>query len=448
MKGVIIFAGIGVALCIGFIIEVNVRYGAPKVPSPSYHVPYDPARTSGDVDFYTARVKRDPRSALDFVSLAGAYLERCRESGDVADAVRAESAAGNSIRIRTRRNDAAFLRLAQALMAQHRFHESLAAAEDALRVSASDPAVQRFKAEVLIETGDYTHAEAALHAISLTSESADDRLLRARFLQLNGQPDQAVSLLRAALADSENNPDLPVTHLAWIHTRLGDVLETIGRESEARNEYQESIRLFPRDYKAMFGLARLSADSGDAAGALEWAKRSAEIVPQPEVIALMADCEQLLGRSAESEKDRRLIESMAKLSRAQGVVYDRQRALYLADHRLNTEEAMALARRELKERRDVYALDTLAWTAYRMSRIPEADAAMKAALSRHTIDSRMFLHAALIARAAGRMQEADLLFHRADSIWPRSIQPAARETRDVMAHSLTQPPGQTESGKG
>ena len=45
-------------------------------------------RMNVDIDFFEWRVRNDPQSASDFSDLAGAYLQRCRESGDVADAWR------------------------------------------------------------------------------------------------------------------------------------------------------------------------------------------------------------------------------------------------------------------------------------------------------------------------------------------------------------------------
>ena len=78
------------------------RSGAATPPSPSgAHI------RDLDIEFYRARVARDPRSARDFTQLAGLYLQRARETADNGDLVRAEETARHSLALRRGRNDLA-----------------------------------------------------------------------------------------------------------------------------------------------------------------------------------------------------------------------------------------------------------------------------------------------------------------------------------------------------
>ncbi|MDQ3754163.1 MAG: hypothetical protein M3371_05460, partial [Acidobacteriota bacterium] len=91
----------------------------------------------------------------------------------------------------------------------------------------------------------------------------------------------------------------------------------------------------------------------------------------------------------------------ARLSELNGELYNRQLAMFYADHDLKLEEAYTLAKKEYDARRDIYGADALAWTALKAGKIPEAQAAIKEALRFNTQDAKLFYHAGLIARAAG-----------------------------------------------
>ena len=68
------------------------------------------------------------------------------------------------------------------------------------------------------------------------------------------------------------------------------------------------------------------------------------------------------GRTAEASKQYALVEYIGRLSALNQIVYNRELALFYADHGRRLPEALDLARRELDVRRDVYTWDVLAWT--------------------------------------------------------------------------------------
>ena len=170
---------------------------------------------------------------------------------------------------------------------------------------------------------------------------------------------------------------------------------------EAERAYKSALDLDPRHYLTLTALTRLAAGKGDWKSVLAWGQKSADIVPNPEVLALLGDAYTALGDRNSAEAKYHLIEVIGALGRAQGAIYDRQRALYLADHDRHLKEALDLALRELTARHDVYAYDTLAWCYYKNGQIKDADAAMKKATARGTQDARLFYHAGVIELAEG-----------------------------------------------
>lgn len=408
---------------------VDSRAHAEALPQ---RMPYDPGALARKIAFYETRAKADPQGAIERAMLAQFYLQRVRETGDIADALKAEQVARASLAIRTRNNLSAAYALTQSLVTQHRFSEALRLAD---RIAISDPAspqARRLCAEIRVELGDYKGAEAVLARKPILAEDGSLKALRARLLDLRGQGAQALPLLRQAQSEADRNIDLPRENVAWFHLRVGDLCASQGRVQEAEASYREALALFPNDYKAMFALARLAAGRKQWQEAVTWGSKAAEIVPAPETLALVGDAYTELGRTADAERQYRLCEAIGRLAKAEGVVYDRQRALFCADHNRHLDDAIALARREIKARRDIYAWDTLAWVCYKAflhsgkadgtGRNPrlltEAQASLQQALSLGTQDARLYFHAACIVRAAGKTADADAHLARSRAITP------------------------------
>jgi tetratricopeptide (TPR) repeat protein len=372
--------------------------------------PYDPSFTQKQVEFYAAGAKRDPKGAIIRAMLASSYLQRCRETGDIADAIRAEQTARSSLKIRRQHNDAANIILAQSLLMQHRFNEALTAASfegggnSTFNVAA--PKASYLITEIHVERGDYEKAAAELADNKAQQNSVTMEAIRARMLEMNGYPDQALDLLRSTQADADANVDMSRENVAWFHMRVGDLLAELGRTDEAECAFESALDLDPRHYLTLTALTRLSAGKSDWKSVLVWGQKAADIVPNPEVLALMGDAYTALGDNKKAEAQYHLIEVIGALGKSQGNVYDRQRALYLADHDRHLPEALNLALRELKARHDVYAYDTLAWCYYKNGRISDAAAAMVKANSRGTKDARLFYHSGMIELAQGATQQA------------------------------------------
>jgi tetratricopeptide (TPR) repeat protein len=89
-----------------------------------------------------------------------------------------------------------------------------------------------------------------------------------------------------------------------------------------------------------------------------------------------------------------------------GTIYNRQLALFYADHEIKPAEAYASAASEYAVRRDIYGADAVAWTALKAGKLVEAQAAMKEALRLGTRDAKLFYHAGMISRAAGDFASA------------------------------------------
>ena len=84
---------------------------------------------------------------------------------------------------------------------------------------------------------------------------------------------------------------------------------------------------------------------------------------------------------------------------AQPGPFHRAWSLYLLDYNLRVSEVLGKAEDELKERKDIYGYDLVAWALYKSGRNVEAQAMMKQALRLNTPDPLLLRHQAAIAKA-------------------------------------------------
>jgi len=410
--------------------------------------PYDPTLVHKSLEFSASQARRDPGNAIFLAQLAAGYLDSYRETGDSADATRAEQAARASLKARTNHNGDAMFQLSRALLTQHRFSEALKYA----RLDAGkDPVGLRQCADIEMELGDYDAAHRdiesckaiaradAIQLAALPNHVQADKpendpaflSLEARLNELHGDSAGQLRLLWQATHLADANMEMPVESIAWFHERLGRCLFMMGRLDEAHASYLVGLQAFPRDYRTLAALAHLEAARGNWPKAIEWGTRGARIVPSPETLALLGDAYAALGQQGRAASQYRLVEQIGGLARAQGVLYDRQLALFYADHGRHLSDAVAIARGELRTRHDIYAYDTLAWTLFKANRLEEAALSAKRATQFGTRDASLWFHAGEIAAARGQTAPARTYLERALSINPQfhPTQPqAAHET--------------------
>ncbi len=376
-------------------------------------IAHDPSTAGKTIAFWEARTQRDPGGFLEWRELAGAYLARQRETGDIADAVKAEAAARRSLKIFERRNANAWIRLGRSLLAQHRFPEALAAAKSAV---ALDPAANRLVADVQIELGDYDAAERALNADPARGDDLNYLAIRARLDEIQGRSDAALSRWKEARAIVAARPDMPAETAAWIHTMLGHTLIDSGHLDEGEAACREALAVLPNDYRAMTGLAEAAVWREDWNAAAQWAEKAVAACAQnPEALKLLAEAQAKLGKTKDADATiRRFDDLCGSFPR----IYDRHWILFRADQGRDLNKALKLAQADLELRKDVFAYDTLAWVYVKKGMLPEAEKAITQALALGTQSASLFHHAGTITQASGNPDRAKLFFTQARALNP------------------------------
>ena len=385
-----------------------------------------------DIEFYLARVKRDPRSARDFTQLAGLYLQRARETADNEDLVRAERSARHSLELRRGRNDAAFGVLASSLMAQHRFAEALDVGRELLALDSTSVAARGLVAETELELGRYDEAGRLFGQLATYQGDIGVAPRLARWDELHGRPEEARRLLRLARDEAGRRHAMPKEQIAWFHLRLGDLALRTGHLDEAERELDSGLRIAPDDYRLLGTLARLYAVRHDWRRAAEDGELAVARALDPATLGLLHDTYVALGDSATAEE---YYHAMALAVLRQPGPYHRAWSLCLLDHDREVPRVLAKVEEELATRRDIYGYDLLAWALHKSGRDAEARAPMQRALALGTRDAMLHYHAGMIARALGDSATARAQLEAALAInpyWHPSQPAAARAVLDSL----------------
>jgi tetratricopeptide (TPR) repeat protein len=385
-----------------------------------------------DIEFYQARVQRDPLSARDFTQLARLYLQRARETADNEDLVRAERSARHSLELRIGRNDEALGVLASSLLSQHRFDEALKVARELLARDSTSVAARGLVAETEMELGRYDEAGRLFGQLTTYQGDLGVAPRLARWEELRGHPEEARRLLRRARDEADRRHAMPKDQMAWFQLRLGDLALRMGHLDEAERELDSGLRIVPGDYRLLGTLARLHAVRHDWRRAADEGELAISRALDPATLGLLHDAYAALGDGARAEEYYR---AMALAVLRQPGPYHRAWSLFLLDHDREVPRVLAKVEQELATRRDIYGYDLLAWALHKSGRDAEARAPMQHALSLGTRDAMLHYHAGMIERALGRTASARAQLEAALAInpsWHPSEPASARAVLDSL----------------
>ncbi|MBW4539570.1 MAG: tetratricopeptide repeat protein [Myxacorys chilensis ATA2-1-KO14] len=387
------------------------------------------------ISTYEEQVRQSPDSFLLLRLLAAQYLRRFRERADVDDLLRAEQAARRSLAIQPRRNVAASMLLASALLSQHQFREALQVAIAAEQIAPNNANLVSLKASIQMELGDYNAAQQLLQTLTDESESGHSAVA-ARYLELTYSLAAARKLMDSTMQQVDAFYTNPAETCAWFHVRSGDLAFLSGDLSLAERRYREALDLFPDDIAAFTGLARLYAAQHRWQASLEAANQGIERSPLVETLGYKADAQRALGDPEGATATEALIDVVAHLSRVQGI-YDRALAVYYIEHNIHLPEALDIAQREVSVRDDIYAEDTLAWAAAANGQWQIAQQAAQQAIRYGTEDPLLQFHSGMIALHSGDLAGATQHLQQALSLNPQFHHKYATEARQVLVDLTT-----------
>jgi len=349
-------------------------------------------------------VRRHP-DQLDEHMLAVQYLQRYREAPDVGDLLRAVAAARNSLRYQPRYNVGAETSLISAFTALHKFRLAKRYADEVAVWMPWDAGAIAGSASLDMELGDYASARRLLRRPPSDQVNMAWDTTVARYAELTGDLPEARRRIERAIVEVDGRVNEPAEVRAWYHWRAGELAFMAGDLTTAQSEYECALAIFPDYWHANNGLARLFWAQRRWREALDAATNSANVYPLPETLGYKADAQRGLGDAEGAAATQDLIEAIEHLGAVQGI-NDRLIASFYSEHGIELDHAVDVARRDLRNRDDVYAEDTLAWALAMDGRWAQARSHAERAAALGTKDARLLFHVGMIALHNGDRAEA------------------------------------------
>ena len=209
-----------------------------------------------------------------------------------------------------------------------------------------------------------------------------------------------------------------------------------------------SLQEFPRYHRALAAMGQIRAAQGRLPEAISFYKDAVAIIPLPLYLAALGDVYAVSGDAADAEKQYATVEFIGRLNEINQQVYNRELAVFYADHDRKLPEALTLAKKELEVRHDVYTSDALAWVLLKNHQPVQAREEMDRALRMGTRDALMEYHAGMIYAALGDNARAAMHLERALAVNPHFhvvFAPQAAKTLSQL-RSDAQTAGPLQSG--
>jgi len=383
-------------------------------------------KTDDHISMYETLVKAQPEVLHYENLLAGAYIQKVRESMDFSYLERASQIVNSVLGEDSRNYEAARLRTEISLER----HDFRTAADYSLALtewSPMDPWNWGTLGDALTELGQYEKAaDAYQKMVSLRPDlSSYNRAAYFRFVYNDSA--NAEKIMRMAIAAGSPMAE----NTAWCQVELGKILLKTGKMKEAGQAFQTALRLFPDYHPALAGSAQVAAAQGDWRSAIASMKRAQAAAPLPDYAAALYDYYTAAGEDKEADKQKEMIFVIDQVGQATKEKANRNLAMIYADHDWKLDRALELAKAELDIRGDIYTYDALAWALYKNREFSAAAGAMKSAMQFQTPEPAFYYHAGMIAKALGNNDQARDLLKKALELNPKfdpKQAPAADQT--------------------
>ena len=371
-----------------------------------------PITTDDRIALYEGWVAGDPVNTANQTLLAGAYIQKTRETTDFSYLDRASKIID---RILAAKNDYEALRLRNLIeLNRHHFAKVIEYAGEMTRTAPSDPQTWGSLGDALMESGQYEPARAAFEKMLSIRPNLFSYNRMAYFRFINGDVEGGVAMMTDAVKAGARYPE----NKSWCLVELGNMYFKTGRWAEAERAYNEAIELFPSSHAAHAALAGVQAAQGNIPQAIASYKRAQSITPMVQYAGALHDLYTDAGKKTEARQQAEMVDLVAKLEEAAGQKANRTLALIYANQDRNPAKSLELAEADLQVRRDVFTYDAYAWALFKNKRYDEAWKASEKAMKLGTPEAMFYYHAGLIANARAEAAASKQLLEKALKLNP------------------------------
>ncbi len=359
--------------------------------------PIDLGAMINSLELRTGANKKD---CLGLTLLGQLYHQRAKADDDWSSYEQAAAVLAEALKIQPNYAGAK-LHLAEVFTAQHKFHEAKQLASEVLEQKPYFDLALAILADCQLELGNYDEARESLDRLQKQEPSPPVLARLARLHEVTGDVPTSISLLNNAIAELDSLGASP-EEVSWYQWRLGCLLFGQGKVAEAKARFDAVLKIVPDDAAALSSLAEAFAATGDYDRAIGCAKKIVDRYQAPPAMAMLGDLHACQGDGDKaSDWYKKAEQAMRAEQVTAGDAHARELALFLANNSFSSAEAVALARKDLLRRQDVFAFDTLAWCLYRDGQFAEAGENINKSIGVGIKDATIYHHASLIFAALG-----------------------------------------------
>ncbi len=359
-------------------------------------------------------IAQSPKSVALQNQLAGAYMQKVRETVDFGYLDRAERILTGVLAADDGNYEA--LRMREVIdLERHHFQAAAELAEAIIGLHPGDPWSYGVLGDASMEMGHYDRAAAAYQRMIVLRPDQSSLNRAAWYEFVIGRPNDAIAMMKQAISSGARSPE----NTAWCLVDLGNIYFKTGAMEQAEQSYAEAVRIFPGYHAAQAGLGRVRGARGSYAEAIAAYLKAQNSVPMPEYAAALEQLYMLTNQPKEARKQRELIDFVDHMARVAAEKTNRNLALIYADEGRNLDRALELVEAELKVRNDIYTHDALAWVLFQRKEYTKAEESARVALQLGTPEPSFYYHAGRIADALGKEEDARKLLSRARELNPK-----------------------------
>lgn len=388
-----------------------------------------PVATSQSLDDTVAalqdRLRRLPEDDSAWSTLALAYVEQARLTGDPSYYPKAEEAVDTSLRLEPRGNVAAHSSAAALAAARHEFDEALAEADRALAIAPRDGRALAVRVDALTELGRYAEQERAVRRADRLQPGLPVAARYSYVEELRGDLQGATEVLERSLAGAA------LVDRAFLLTQIAELDRRRGLLERAEDNLAQARRANPDYLAAAVSHARLAVAQGDLAVAERRWTGVVRRVPLPEYLLELGEVQLERGRASEAEQQFSIIRTTSRLFDASGVNTDLETAIFEADHG-SPARALRMARAEWSARQSIHVADALAWALHVNGRDAQALELARRATRLGTEEARLWMHRGLIEASLGMRDDAARHLRRGLAADPGVSPWQASQARDAL----------------
>ncbi|HEX4718599.1 MAG TPA: tetratricopeptide repeat protein [Thermoleophilaceae bacterium] len=399
---------------------------APSLAPPPAFVPATSQSTDARIASLQAQVRARPNDPRGYASLAQAYLQKVRETGDASFYTRAGAVLKTALRLDPRSPDAVVVAGTLAL-ARHDFAGALRLGKRARALTPDLAAPYGVLVDALIELGRYDQAGHALQRWVDIKPTLASYARVSYWRELHGDLGGAIDAMRDAISAGGDVAE----NGAYVQTLLGNLDLQRGRFAAAERAYRAALARFAGYVPAQAGLARVAGARGHLDRSISGFRRVVARLPLPEYVVALGETEVAAGRGAAARRDLALVGVEERLLRVAGVDTDVDLAVFEASHG-SPARGVQLARRAWAAAPSVRSADALGWALTRAGQPAHGLRFARQALHLGSRDPMFLFHAAVAAHRSGHDRWARTWLSRALAGNPRFSPLYAPEARRML----------------